>query len=90
MRGLPVAPRFSVAADPEVAAASPIVRFVDRLSQRGMLCSWQRPPIPEYGTIEEILGSRIHDALSGALTDGEALSQAQDEIDHVMHSNGRY
>ncbi|MCB2130851.1 MAG: extracellular solute-binding protein [Rhodobacteraceae bacterium] len=88
--GLPVAPRFSVAADPEVAAASPIVRFVDRLSQRGMLCSWQRPPIPEYGTIEEILGSRIHDALSGALTDGEALSQAQDEIDHVMHSNGRY
>lgn len=88
--GLPVAPRFSVAADPEAAAASPIVRFVDRLSQRGMLCTWQRPPIPEYCTIESILGARIHDALSGDLSDKEALTLAQAEVDQVMQGNGRY
>lgn len=82
--GLPVAPRFSVAADPEVARMSPIVRFVEKLAQRGMLCTWQRPPIPEYRQIEAVLGNRIHAALSGELTVDEALLRAQAEVDQVM------
>lgn len=88
--GLPVAPRFSVAADPEVAASSPIVRFVDKLAQRGMLCTWQRPQIPEYQSIEAVLGDYIHAALSGELTDSEALKKAQDEVDALMKANDRY
>lgn len=88
--GLPIAPRFSVAADPEVAATSPIVRFVDTLARRGMLCTWQRPPIPEYRQIEFVLGNRIHSALSGELTTGEALALAQAEVDQVMRRAGRY
>ncbi len=88
--GLPVAPRFSIAADPEVAATSPIVRFVDTLAKRGMLCTWQRPPVPEYREIEFVLGNRIHSALSGELTVNEALALAQDEVDKVMRRAGRY
>lgn len=88
--GLPVAPRFSVAADPEVAATSPIVRFVDTLAQRGLLCTWQRPPVPEYRQIEFVLGNRIHSALSGELTVNEALALCQSEVDQVMRRAGRY
>jgi len=87
--GLPVAPRFSVAADPEVAASSQIVRFVDLLAQRGMLCTWQRPPLPEYRQIEFVLGTRIHSALSGELSVNEALALAQSEVDQVMRRSGR-
>lgn len=88
--GLPVAPRFSVAADPEVASTSPIVRFVDTLAQRNLLCTWQRPPVPEYRQIEFVLGNRIHSALSGELTVDEALALSQREIDQVMRRAGRY
>lgn len=88
--GLPIAPRFSVAADPDVAATSPIVRFVDTLARRGLLCTWQRPPIPEYRQIEFVLGNRIHSALSGELAVGEALALAQSEVDQVMRRAGRY
>ena len=50
--GIPVAPRFSVSADPEAAASTPIVSFVDRLARQGKIHNWQRPPIPEYHLIE--------------------------------------
>ena len=82
--GLPVAPRFSVAADPEVAATSPIVRFVDGLARQNLLCTWQRPPVPEYREIEFVLGNRIHSALSGELSVNEALALAQNEVDQLM------
>ncbi|WP_164662197.1 extracellular solute-binding protein [Tropicibacter sp. Alg240-R139] len=88
--GLPVAPRFSVAADPEVNASSPIVRFVDSLAKRDLLCTWQRPPIPEYREIEFVLGNRIHSALSGELTVDEALALAQADADQVMRRAGHY
>ena len=35
--GFPIAPRFSVSADPEAAASSPIVRFVDQLAKKNLL-----------------------------------------------------
>lgn len=88
--GLPVAPRFSVAADPEAAASSPIVRFLDGLAQRGMLCTWQRPPLPEYSAVEAALGHHIHAALSGAASDTRALAAAQQAIDRIMRERGRY
>ena len=88
--GLPVAPRFSVAADPQVASTSPIVRFVDTLARRNLLCTWQRPPVPEYRQIEFVLGNRIHSALSGELTVDAALALSQREIDQIMRRAGRY
>ncbi|TWF59132.1 extracellular solute-binding protein [Neorhizobium alkalisoli] len=82
--GFPVAPRFSVSADPEAAASSPIVRFVDQLAKKGLLHTWQRPNIPQYSVIESILGTAIHDALRGVVDDREALSLAATKINQTL------
>ena len=88
--GFPVAPRFSVSADPEAAASTPIVRFVDRLAKKNKLQNWQRPPIPEYHHVEEILGDEIYAALKGDISDEVALERAQNRIDRVMREAGYY
>jgi multiple sugar transport system substrate-binding protein len=82
--GFPVAPRFSVSSDPEAAATSPIVRFVDRLARRNMLHSWQRPPIPAYRAIEDTIGTEIHRALSGEIDDKTALRCVQDTVEKLL------
>lgn len=79
--GYPVAPRFSVAADPEAMASSPLVRFLDSLAQRRLLCSWQRPSIPEYARMEVTVGRYVHRAMTGEMTDRAALSAAQAEVE---------
>ena len=88
--GFPVAPRFSVAADPEAAATSPIVSVVDRLAKRNLLKGWPRPPVPEYLSLEAILGEEIHKALRGETTNKQALANAQARADHVMRDAGYY
>ena len=88
--GFPVAPRFSVAADPEAAATSPIVSVVDRLAKRNMLKGWPRPPVPEYLSLEAILGEEIHKALRRETSDKEALANAQTRADQVMREAGYY
>jgi multiple sugar transport system substrate-binding protein len=88
--GFPVAPRFSVSADPEAAATSPIISVVDRLAKRNLLKAWPRPPVPEYLSLEAILGEEIHRALRGEVSDQAALSNAQAEADRVMREAGYY
>lgn len=88
--GIPVAPRFSVSADPEAAATTPIVRMVDRLARQNKLHTWYRPPIPEYRSLERILGQNIFAALKGEMTDRQALERCQIEIDHIMRSTDRH
>ena len=88
--GFPVAPRFSVAADPEAAATSPIVSVVDKLAKRNLLKGWPRPPVPEYLSLEAILGEEIHKALRRETTDKEALANAQSQADRVMREAGYY
>ncbi len=82
--GLPVRPRFSVISDPEVMQSSPIVNFVERVARRDLLDGWQRPPIPEYVAVEEILGCEIHDALTGRTSDRAALVAGQRRIDALF------
>ncbi|WFR99218.1 extracellular solute-binding protein [Rhizobium tumorigenes] len=79
--GFPIAPRFSVSADPEAAASSPIVRFVDQLAKKNLLHTWQRPNIPQYTAIERILGEEVHNALSGFKSDRAALDDAARQVD---------
>jgi multiple sugar transport system substrate-binding protein len=88
--GFPVAPRFSVSADPEAAASTPIVSFVDKLAKQNKIQNWQRPPIREYHLIEEILGEEIFAALNGERTDTEALTRSQNRIDAAMREAGYY
>ncbi len=78
--GFPVAPRFSVCADPEALASSPIVSFVDRMARRNELNTWSRPPVREYIEIERILGNEVFAAVfedkppKRALADAEAAA----------------
>lgn len=82
--GFPVAPRFSVTADPEAAASSPVVGVVDRLLRRGAVCNWSRPAVPHYHEIEAILGTEIHKALRREVSDREALATAQQRIERRL------
>ncbi len=84
--GFPIAPRFSVSADPEAAASSRIVRFVDSLAKRNLLRNWQRPPVPAYTRFETVLGEEIHDALQRRKSDAEALRSAQDRMNRILDS----
>ena len=88
--GFPVAPRFSVSADPEAAASTPIVSFVDRLAKQNKIQNWQRPPVPEYHIIEEILGEEIFAALNGDCSNTDALTRSQNRIDRAMREAGYY
>ncbi len=88
--GFPVAPRFSVSADPEAAASTPIVSFVDKLAKQNKIHNWQRPPVREYYLIEQILGEEIFAALNGDCSDEEALTRSQNRIDAAMREAGYY
>jgi multiple sugar transport system substrate-binding protein len=88
--GIPAAPRFSVSADPEAAASTPIVRFVDKLAKQNRIQNWQRPPVREYHVIEEILGEEIFSALNGDRSDEQALTRSQNRIDAAMRAAGYY
>jgi multiple sugar transport system substrate-binding protein len=88
--GIPIAPCFSVKADPEAAVMTPIVRMVDRLVRQNRLPTWQRPPIREYSDIERVLGEHIFAALKGGLSDRQALETCQNDIDRIMRDAGRY
>jgi len=88
--GFPVAPRFSVSADPEAAASTPIVSFVDRLAKQNKIQNWQRPPVREYHLIEQILGEEIFAALNGDCSDEVALTRSQNRIDAAMREAGYY
>ncbi len=82
--GFPVVPRFSVAADPEVLAGSPLISVVDGLAKRGLLSTRQRPDVPQYTAIESVLGDVLHRALRRECRDGEALAEAQAAIERIM------
>jgi multiple sugar transport system substrate-binding protein len=78
--GFPVAPRFSVCADPEALASSPIVSFVDRMARRHELNTWSRPPIPEYVAIEAALGNEIYAAVFERKPPRDALAAVEETV----------
>lgn len=75
--GFPVAPRFSVCADPEALASSPIVSFVGRMARRNELNTWSRPPVPEYVDIERIIGNEVFAAVFEGKAPKQALADAE-------------
>ena len=85
--GFPVAPRFSVCADPEAMASSPIVSFVDRMARRNELNTWSRPPIPEYVEIERVLGTEIFEAVFEGKPGKKALADAESQIYRAIRQN---
>lgn len=86
--GFPVAPRFSVCADPEAMASSPIVSFIDRMARRNELNTWSRPAVPEYVEIERILGNEIFAAIFEGKPPRKALVDAEAAAYRFMRQRG--
>lgn len=78
--GFPIAPRFLTRTEPGTAAGSPIVRFVDTLAHRKLLSTWQRPHVPQYRAIESEIGRVVHAAMTGDMSDHEALKAIIDGL----------
>ncbi len=83
-------PRFSLTRDPEIAAMSPIIGFVDGMVRDGTLRMWPRPPVPGISSVMMIAGEEIHDMLKGEKSIRAALSTAQDRADRAMRERGHY
>ena len=83
-------PRFSINRDPEIAALSPVIGYVDRIARDGVLRMWPRPPVPGISAVILIAGEEIHDMLQGEKTVSEALSTAQNRADRAMREWGHY
>jgi multiple sugar transport system substrate-binding protein len=87
--GFPVLPRFSMTADPEIAAGSQIVYAVNELARRDLLQTWQRAPIPQYTQIEVVLGEVVHAYLRGEKPLAAALSDVQIAIERILKESAR-
>ena len=82
--GFPVAPRFSVSADPDARGRSKLVSFVGNLAHNNLLRNWQRPPVPFYTEMETILGEEVHNAIIRSKSDRQALRDAQARLEQVI------
>ena len=77
-------PRYSVGADPEVRALSPIFEAVDGMSWRDELHFWPRPPVPEITEIVQACGEELHDMLRGIVTPRAALARVQTRAEAAL------
>jgi multiple sugar transport system substrate-binding protein len=85
-----VSPRHSVSQDPDVVGRCPVVKAVDDFASAGEIASWQRPPVPELQQMVDVLGTQMHEMISGKKTPEESVKQSQRLIDRVMKKAGYY
>ncbi len=90
VNGASVSPRFSVAADPEVLAISPVIGVVDGLARAGQLHRWSHPPVAEFSRMIQIIGEELHPMLVGLRSPRAALAAAQARVDELMRAAGHY
>jgi len=90
LNGSLVSPRFSVSADPEVRAMSPLIGAIDGMAHAGQLQYWPRPPAPEITDVIAICGEELHDMCRGLKSLEQALTDAQNRADRLMRSHGHY
>lgn len=90
LNGSLVSPRFSVSADPEVRALSPLIDAIDGMAHAGQLQYWPRPPAPEIADVFTICGEELHDMCRGLKPLEQALTDAQNRADRLMRAHGHY
>ncbi len=73
--GYPLAPRFLAAAEPGTRAGSPILKLVEKLARDHALVGWHRPQLSGYTMFEQVTGEAVFAALSGLMSDREALDR---------------
>jgi len=76
--------RFRVAADRYVAQRGPIIPYVDEMVKNDQIQTWQRPPIPKFERLCEMLGDELHIMLSGHGSVERSLAEAQRRIDLLL------
>ena len=57
-----------------------VVSMVDRMARRNELVTWARPPVPQFGVIESVLGDEVHQALFSGKSEVQALRDAENRI----------
>ncbi len=90
LNGSLVSPRFSVSADPEVRALSPLIETIEGMAHAGQLQYWPRPPAPEISDVISICGEELHDMCRGLKSLDQALTDAQNRADRLMRAHGHY
>ena len=90
LNGSLVSPRFSVSADPEVRALSPLIDAINGMAHTGQLQYWPRPPAPEISDVITICGEELHDMCRGLKSIDQALTDAQNRADRLMRAHGHY
>ncbi|MBV8564193.1 MAG: sugar ABC transporter substrate-binding protein [Methylobacteriaceae bacterium] len=85
-----VSPRHSVSQDPDVVKRCPAVKAVDDFASAGEIASWQRPPVPELQQMVDVLGTQMHEMISGGKSPEDAVKEAQRLIDRIMRKAGYY
>ena len=60
------------------------MKAVDDFATDGEIASWQRPPVPELQQMVDVLGTQMHEMISGKKTPEEAVKESQRHIDRVM------
>jgi multiple sugar transport system substrate-binding protein len=85
-----VAPRHSVAGDPQVVARCPVISAVDAFSRQGVFNGWERPPVAELQQIVDTVGTEMHRMTSGQITPEQAVTNSQKILDQLMRQAGYY
>jgi multiple sugar transport system substrate-binding protein len=85
-----VSPRHSVSQDPDVIKRCPAIKAVDDMASAGEIASWQRPPVPELQQMVDVLGTQMHEVISGKKSAEDGVKQSQRLIDKVMQKAGYY
>ena len=80
--------RFSTLRDPELAAERPWYAQILDAEANGWVRPEYRPRFPAWPQIEEALGLRLSEAMSGSRPIGDALSLVNEEIRRILIDNG--
>lgn len=85
-----VAPRHSMAADPDVLGRCPVIPAMDAFSKQGVFNGWERPPVPELQQIVDTAGTEMHQMIAGRETPDQAVANTQRALDQLMRQAGYY
>ena len=89
LKGGPVC-RFSTATDPEILKEHPQYRQALWFFTNPGCNPSQRPKIPEYGAIEDIMGKWLNEAYNKWVSPQKAMNEAAKEIDALLEEAGYF
>jgi multiple sugar transport system substrate-binding protein len=88
--GTCASPRHSVSQDSAVVSRCPVIKAVDDMASAGEIASWQRPPVPELQQMVDVLGTQMHEVISGKKAPEAAVKDSQALVDRIMRKAGYY